>query len=536
LSLPLNIKKISSPGWVVALIGIPIFIGALDLTVVSAVLPHIIYDLEIPIQTGLDEAAWIVTGYLLAYSVAMFVMGRLSDLYGRRKVYLIALCIFAVGSLMVAISDQWLARVALRFYYLFSRNRLDTSSVTLNLLIFSRIIQAFGGGAMVPVGMAIVGDLYPIGKRARILGVIAAIDTLGWVVGHLYGGIVTYYLDWRMIFWLNLPTCAIAFCLIMWVLRGLNQKNHEMKMDWVGTALVASCLTLFTIGIGGGSEVSLSMGGERADPEIIWPAIFVSFFCLAFFVFWQRHTKYPLLAPSLLKAGNFLPAGLCNFLVGCTLFIVIANVPLFINSLVADTLEQGAWDSGWLLCALTIPIALAAIPGGWLTERRGYRLPALIGIILASAGLFLMSSWHINTRYDQMIPQLALTGLGFGLTFAPITTAVVDSASPTERGIASATVLTLRLIGMTVGVSGMTTFGLKRADYLTNLLVLDSYSYEKMYQTSLEILMKVIDETFLIGAFLCLLSVIPIFFIHRHQKKPRGIKNGRLPASELPAK
>lgn len=176
---------------VIALISIPIFIGALDLTVVSAVLPRVVTDLEIP-ATRLNDAAWIVSGYLLAYTVAMTFMGRLSDLIGGRKVYLLALVIFAFGSYWVAAADTWPMQLALRLCYQFHFYP-DPPRVALVTLIIGRVIQAFGGGAMVPVGMALAGDLYPAAQRAKPLGIIAAVDTSGWVVGHLYGGILTRF-------------------------------------------------------------------------------------------------------------------------------------------------------------------------------------------------------------------------------------------------------------------------------------------------------------------------------------------------------
>ncbi len=225
-----------------ALICVPIFIGALDLTVVSAVLPHVIVDLEIPLQTGLDTAAWLVTGYLLAYSVSIIFMGRLSDLTSRRRVFLVALGVFAAGSLLVASASSWLTPLALRVYYLVGTGRPDVSYVTLYILIISRMIQAFGAGSMVPVGMALVGDLYPMGRRARPLGVIAAVDTAGWVVGHLYGGLVVRFFDWRMIFWLNLPVCLVTFLLIWYMLRGSPAGTKSGKDGLVGSALGQRCL------------------------------------------------------------------------------------------------------------------------------------------------------------------------------------------------------------------------------------------------------------------------------------------------------
>src|SRR3990172_4140184 len=118
----------------------------------------------------------------------MYFMGRLSDLYGRRKVFLAALVIFGIGSYLVAVADAWPTNLALRAYYLFFDGRPDLSYTSLYVLIGARMIQAFGAGSMVPVGMAMAGDLYPEGQRARPLGLIAAVDTAGWGVGHLYGG------------------------------------------------------------------------------------------------------------------------------------------------------------------------------------------------------------------------------------------------------------------------------------------------------------------------------------------------------------
>ncbi len=212
-------KWTSSAAFKVLLIAFPIFIGALDLTVVSAVLPHVLIDLEIPFQSGMDNAAWIVTGYLLAYSVSMTFMGRLSDIHGRRKVYLAALVIFGIGSYLAAVAHLWPTRLALRAYYLVASGRPDINFLSLYILIGARMIQAFGAGTMVPVGMAMVGDLYPEGKRARPLGVIAAVDTAGWVVGHLYGGIIVRFWSWQTIFWLNLPIVLVAWILIRFLLQ-----------------------------------------------------------------------------------------------------------------------------------------------------------------------------------------------------------------------------------------------------------------------------------------------------------------------------
>jgi MFS family permease len=509
----IKVKPPPAPSLIVALICIPIFIGAVDLTVVSAVLPHVIYDLEIPLNTGLDEAAWIVSGYLLTYSVAMTFMGRLSDIHGRRRIFMISLAIFALGSYLVAVADSWPTRMLMRgSSWLLDGGRPDASQVSLYAIIASRMIQAFGAGAMVPVGMAAVADLYPLGKRAKVLGIIAAIDTAGWVIGHLYGGIVVRYLNWHMIFWLNLPICAIAFLLIAVMMKDPEQKEGLPGMDWPGALLISASLALLNIGLGAGSETTgmLASGGSTGLPKFALPTILAALAVLGLFIYREARASSPLIRLELFRRSNFSTATMANFLLGVGLFIAIASVPLFINTLVAQTLEQGAWDSGWLLSALTVPMALAAYPGGWVTERKGYRWSSILGLIMASGGFLLMTQWRASTPYTTMIPQLMLTGVGFGLTMAPIAAAALDTAPHDQRGTASSLVILFRLVGMTVGVSGITTFGLYRTNSMSVQLVGPDVSLSETAQILTTITETVISETFLTACAICLLTLLPV--------------------------
>ncbi len=541
-------NAMNRPALIIILISLPIFIGALDLTVVSAVLPHVVYDLEIPLQTGLDDAAWVVSGYLLAYTVAMTFMGRLSDLIGRRKVYLLALAIFAAGSYLVAVADTWPTQLALRAYFLVASGRPDPAYASLAMLVAARMIQAFGGGAMVPVGMALAGDLYPPGPRARILGVIAAVDTAGWVVGHLYGGILTRFFDWRMIFWLNLPVCALAFGLIYFALAkpppGLpHPKNTDGggetpsqppqseehgwgrgKMDWPGALLIALSLIALNIGLGSNSETTY--GTLDTQKGIAWssyalPMLAAAAALFGLFIWRQARAASPLISLALFRRVNFSAASLANFLVGFSLFVAIANVPLFINTLVAETLEQGAWDSGWMLSALTVPMALASIPGGWMSSRWGYRLPAVTGVLAGVAGFVMMTTWRAATPYGTMIPHLALAGVGFGLTMAPIAAAVINAAPSEYRGSASALVIIFRLVGMTVGVSSMATYGLQRADVLSRQWLGAAADLAETIRVGMAVAEKVIQETFIIAAIVCSLALIPVLWLNTNSQDRR---------------
>jgi len=487
---PITMKKEINPTLIIILVCLPVFIGALDLTVVSAVLPQVMYDLEIPLQTGLDDASWLVSGYLLAYTVTMTFMGRVSDLYGRRRVYLFCLGVFTTGSAMVALAE------------------------TMPWLIAGRVVQALGGGAMVPVSMALVGDLFPPGRRAGPLGLIGAVDTAGWVIGHLYGGIMVRTFDWRLIFWLNIPISLLALGITWWFMRNLTQPRAAGRLDWRGAALITLCLTAINIGLSAGGELTLSAGGldGRAGlPPYAWPLLLAAGFCFALFVWVERRTEHPLLDLNLFRQSSVAAAGLINFVLGFCIVVGLVNVPLFINTLVAKSLAEGAWVSGWLLSAFTLPMAAMAVPGGWLANRLGYRPPTWLGLLLAAAGFVWLGSWTLETGYSQMAPQLALAGVGLGLVISPISTAVIDAAGTDQRGVAAALVIILRLVGMTVGVSAMTTFGLRRfqtvsADLLAAGIGAGENILQQMVTVSSQATVQIVNEAFYLGAAACVVG------------------------------
>jgi len=514
-------KWTSSPGFKVALIAIPIFIGALDLTVVSAVLPHVLIDLQIPFQSGMDNAAWIVTGYLLAYSVSMTFMGRLSDIHGRRKVYLAALVIFGLGSYLAAAAHTWPTRLALRAYYMVASGRPDINFLSLYILIGARMIQAFGAGTMVPVGMAMVGDLYPAGHRARPLGVIAAVDTAGWVVGHLYGGIIVRFWSWQTIFWINLPIVLVGWVMIRFLLQESKPTGDRGRMDWSGAFLIATSLSILNIALGAGGETSSAATLEELQglPPSVIPALVLALLFLILFIWRQSRVKDPLIELSLFKKQNYLPASLANFLIGVALFIAIANVPLFINSLIASNAERGAWESGWMLSGLTVPMALAAVPGGWISDRKGYRWPSILGLFMAIAGFILMTSWTKDVNYLTMGIHLSFTGIGLGLTMAPIAAAVINASPEEHRGTSSALVIIFRLVGMTIGVSGITTIGLRRMQILSVQLMPPDASMADISRVGIEVAERVITDNFWIAGVITALAILPAIFLKWRMKK-----------------
>jgi EmrB/QacA subfamily drug resistance transporter len=475
-----------NPRLTLALVAAAIFVGAVDLTVVSAVLPKIMLDLRVSLDTELNRASWVVSGYLLAYTVSMTFTGRLSDLLGRRLVYLTSLCIFIVGSAMVA------------------------AAPSLELLVLGRVVQALGAGAMVPVSMALVSDIFPPGARAAALGFIGAVDTAGWMVGHLYGGVLMRaFDDWRLLFWVNLPIGLVALALTWWALRDVPQHRAPGGFDWPGALLISAALTALNVGLAAGAELGASdFYGERAGPPpYALPLVILALALLAAFVWWERRARDPLLDLALFRDRAAAAACAVNALVGFALALAITNVPLFVNTRLLlfeaadpDVLRRAAWDAGWILSALTLTMAAAAYPGGFLAGRRGDRPVAAAGLALAAAGFALMGGWASGTGYPAMTAHLVLAGLGLGLVIAPAADAVIRAAAEDQRGAVSAIVIALRLVGMTVGVAVLTLWGVQRQDALRRAGADNPLATADPPRFLMDVAAQVIGETFLLGA------------------------------------
>jgi MFS family permease len=499
-----------SPRTVLAVIAFGVFIAADDLTVVSTMLRQIIFDPEIPLPDGLDDAAWIVNAYLIAYVVVMPFIGRVSDMVGRRPVFIASLFLFLAGSVWLPFAPD------------------------LPTFIAGRVLTALGGGAMVPVGMAIIGDIYRPEKRPSALGILGAIDTAGWVWGPLYGALLVRFLDWRWQFYLNIPLSLIAIAAAWWALRDLPRPVVRSRLDWAGTAVLTASLVALNIALLNSSDIqSVSSLNQLSGQESAetWPLYLLAGVGFLLFVFLERvlgrrHTAdparwptAPLIDLSLFKRPNFSPAVLINFLVGAVLIIAMINVPLLINVLEFD-LETAALTSVWLLSAMTAAMAVTAYLGGRLTERWHYRPVTWLGLAGCVIGFALMGlSWKAATPYGQMAWQLAILGAGFGLVTAPIGAAVINAAPEGQRGIAAGLVIVMRLMGMSVGLSGLTAWGLYRFNILREQITLPPIEDPGFQSAVIEGLtnttVSVLTETFLISAVLTGLALLVVFRLRK---------------------
>ncbi len=472
-----------------------VFVAADDLMVVATMLRPIIDDVGLILPDDLDATAWIVNIYLIAYITAMPLAGKLSDVFGRRAVFISALVIFMVGSVIVPSTDSF------------------------GILLFGRALSAVGGGALVPIALAVAGDLYRGARRSRALGTLSAIETLGWVWGPLYGAILVRWLSWEWQFYLNVPLALIGIALGWRALDPTRRTGH--RIDWFGAALLTVGLISLSVAllsqakiqtVTGLEELTGDSSGSLAGPWLYLVAVVA---LAAFVLVERRRSDRPDVEPLIAVAtfGRKAPAAALtvNALVGVGLVISLVNVPLFVN-IVESGNDRGVGSTallaGWLLTALTASMAVASYIGGAVAGRRGYVLPTVCGLVLATAGLALMGwQWSADTSHTAMGLQLALVGAGIGLVLAPTAAAVVDGAGEDERGSAASLVIVARLIGFSVGLAALTAWGLHRYNELRGRLALPALGtpgYEDaLAEAAVRITTTALAETF-VGAALAM--------------------------------
>ncbi|MEM1333068.1 MAG: MFS transporter [Actinomycetota bacterium] len=434
-----------SPRAILWAVGFSVFVAADDLTVVSTMLRPIVADLGLVMPDGLDDAAWIVNAYLIAFIAIMPIAGRVSDVIGRRRTFLAAWLLFLVGTIWIPLADS------------------------LGTLLAGRVMTAIGGGAMVPIALAVVGDVYPIERRARALGSLGAIETLGWVWGPLYGAMLVRFLSWEWQFWLNVPLAVAGAVAVWWALAEHDRPERSLGIDWLGAGLLTTSIVSLNLALLGSAEVQSVEGLDQltgnggTDFRVLYPVALIA--GVAFVVQQRRRRRAgldALIDTRLFRGRNVRVALLVNFLVGAALVIAMVDVPLFVNAVEID-LERSAVVAGWILSALTAAMAVASYVGGRYTERTWYGPPILVGLAGATAAYTLMGlTWAGDTPYPVLALQLGLLGAGIGLTIAPTTSAVVDHAEPDARGAAAGVVMVVRMIGLSVGLSALTAWGLAR--------------------------------------------------------------------------
>jgi MFS family permease len=439
-------------------LGVGVFLAGLELMVTAVALPQILA--TIANWTDLREASWIINGYLLVYVVTMPLAGRLTDVFGARRLFLLALAIFTLGSLLAGLAQS------------------------LDQLIAARLVQAVGGGAIIPVAAAAASHLFEGPARPRALGVIGALTFLGMAAGPFVGAAVletvhpetaladlgvsggplvaTIAPAWRWVFYVNAPIGICALVIAWAASAGWDTRRQPARLDLLGA-------TLFTVSLGailagttliGNADQVFGVPTDIAVSGLIAGGIVAGLLAIRH----GLHRPNPFLDPRLFADRVFSSAALISLLTGYGMATAIVGGAVFVDRV----LYGGPDEQRVVLGAIAGAMAVGALASGFLVRRVSLRLLTVVGLALSAGGLTWMSTWSPDAPTNAFAASGAVFGLGFGLTVTPRSTAAVESAGRAAFGAASATVTVARMIGMAVGMAALTAYGSTTITNLSN--------------------------------------------------------------------
>lgn len=493
-----------------ALAAIAVAFAAADTYVVVLALPDMMAGVGLSVEQ-LQQAAPIVSAFLLGYVAMLPLIGTIADRRGRLPVLVAGLVVFAVGSLLTALAYG------------------------LGPMVIGRFLQGLGGGALVPATLALVADLYPVERRGVPLGVVSAIQEAGSLLGPLGGAVVLALADWRAIFVVNLLVAAVlavalrasdpkagraalrlpdpvGLVLALVALAGgvlvfVEPTGMMRDLTWgrlyipvAGDSRWLTPLGLTTVGalvllaawctlarrplvdlrgwaasagqvdLPGAVLLALALAGvilafATADPRVQaistqgrW-YLLGAVLAMAAFAARQQTAERPLLPRAALGATAAWGSVVVSLLVGAALVAALIDVPLFARTTIYPDSQL---DAALVLVRFLVALPVGAVVGGWLTRRLPAGVVAAVGLLLAAAGLALMARWDVDAlRHASATVPLVLAGLGFGLVLAPVNAVILATTDAAIHGLASSLVVVARMIGMLVGISALTTLGLR---------------------------------------------------------------------------
>jgi EmrB/QacA subfamily drug resistance transporter len=384
-------------------------LGALEATVVGTAMPTVIATLG-----GLAHYSWVFSAYLLTSTASVPIWGRLSDLYGRRRMYVTGIVIFLIGSM------------------------LSGASTSMTALIVSRAIQGLGTGAIIPLSMTIIGELYTLAERARTQALFSGVWGLASIAGPLVGGYITDAMSWRWVFYLNLPfglMCMAVLLLAYPATRGAA----AVRVDWLGAGL------LFT----GISALLLALGTDAGAATWIFAA--ASAALLTGFVFAERRSSDPILPLELLRNPLIARTLVVVFLVGMALFGAIAFIPLFVQGVMGATATQ----AGQVLTPLFLGWVVMSIASARLTVKLGYRRLAITGSALLMLGFAGLTLVNADSARSSVLTAGVFIGSGMGLSMLSLLLAVQHGVARAHLGLATSLNQFSRSVGAAVGIAAM---------------------------------------------------------------------------------
>jgi len=390
------------------------FMATLDSSIVNIALPTIRSELH----AG-DDVEWIVLSYLLVTTSTLLIMGKLSDMYGRKNIYIAGFSVFVLGSLFCGLSwDIW-------------------------SLVGSRVVQGIGASMIFAIGPAIISDAFLPHERGRALGLMGTVVAAGTSTGPVAGGFLLQQFGWPSIFFVNIPIGIIAIWRA-WMILPRLARTRTQPFDLIGAALFLVGVTCLLIGI----DFGASPAYDWSDPAVIGLLI-IGILLLFIFLLWEKKTPHPMLRLRLFAIKPFsaaiTAAGLGFMANGANVYVI----PFFLQLL----LGYSPQDAGLIMLAGPVTLSIAAPLGGYLSDKISTRLIASTGLFITATGYFLFSFLQPYWTWQDVIWRSALLALGFGLFQSPNSSSALNATPITERGVGSSLLAFMRNLGLVTGIA-----------------------------------------------------------------------------------
>jgi EmrB/QacA subfamily drug resistance transporter len=392
------------------------FLSSLDQTIVGTALPRIVADLK-----GFEHYTWVATAYLLTATSMMPIVGRLTDMYGRKWFYIAGIIIFLVGSALCGISQN------------------------MTQLIVFRGFQGIGAGVMMANAFIVIGDLFPPSERGKYQGLIMAVFGLSSIIGPLLGGFITDNISWHWIFYINLPLGIPVILAFIRFFPNVRPAQAKHQIDYLGMTALVLCVTLLIVGLSwAGAEY------EWVSPQVIG-VLGTSAVTLIAFIVIELHAAEPIMPLAIFRNRIVTVTIVARFCIGMGMFGIIIFIPLFFQGV----LGQSPTISGTLLMPMMLGMVVSSTLSGQALSRFGghYRIQAIIGLAIMATGMFLLSRMTPDTSHGTAVLDIVMTGVGMGIALPLFVIAVQNAVPYRVMGIATSSLQFFQSIGQAVGLA-----------------------------------------------------------------------------------
>jgi EmrB/QacA subfamily drug resistance transporter len=400
--------------WTLAAVSFALFMIMLDNTVVNVALRAIQQDLGI----GVAELEWVVTGYVLSIAVLLLSGGKLGDMYGRRRVFMIGLVIFTTASFFCGVAGS------------------------ADLLIAARVVQGVGAALMMPATLSIITATFPPEERGAAIGIWAGVSATALAIGPLLGGLIIEHLGWNWIFYINVPIGIIGLATARLAIRESRDTSREQRLDLPG--LITSAVALFALVF---ALIEANSYGWTSGRIIGLFAL--ALVAGAVFILLELRQRLPMLDLSLFRNPTFAGANTVALIISLAMF----GVFFFISLYMQDVLGYGALAAGAAFLPATALVIVIAPLVGKASDRWGSRWLATAGLSFVAVSLFLFAQLDANSSYLSLLPAMLATGIGLPMTITPMTAAAMSSVPVDKAGVGSGVVNTMRQVGGALGIA-----------------------------------------------------------------------------------